>query len=102
MFILMLLNIATIVLTALMWLIILQAILSWLVAFNVINVRGGMGGFVEGLNRVLEPLYRPFRRILPDFGGLDLSPLVVIILIQIITGPVFNYLRYLVIDSSGV
>ena len=101
MFVLMLLDIATIILTAVMWLIILQAVLSWLVAFNVINMRGGMAGFVEGLNRVMEPLYRPFRRLLPDFGGLDLSPLVVIILIQIITGPIFNYLRTLALTYSS-
>ena len=84
----------TIILTVVMWLIILQVILSWLVAFNVLNTRsGGMMGFIEGLGRVLEPLYRPFRKILPDFGGLDLSPLVVLILIQIIQGPIFTYIR---------
>jgi YggT family protein len=101
MFILMLLDIATIILTAIMWLIILQAILSWLVAFNVISPRGGIGAFYEGLERVLTPLYRPFRRLLPDFGGLDLSPLVVIILIQIILGPIFNYIRTLAIGYGG-
>ncbi|GAA4009569.1 YggT family protein [Sphingomonas swuensis] len=101
MFFLMLLDIATIILTAVMWLIILQAVLSWLVAFNVINMRGGMAGFVMALDRLMSPLYRPIRRILPDFGGLDLSPLVVIILIQIITGPIFNYLRSLVVTYSA-
>jgi YggT family protein len=94
MFVNMLLNIASILLTVLMWLIILQAVLSWLVAFNVLNTRsGGTMGFIDGLSRLLEPLYRPIRKVLPDFGGLDLSPLVVIILIQIIKGPIFDYIR---------
>lgn len=101
MFVIMLLDIATIVLTALMWLIILQAVLSWLVAFNVINARsGGMRTFVETLDRLMSPIYRPIRRILPDFGGLDLSPLVVIILIQIIVGPIFNYIRLLALGAA--
>lgn len=102
MFVNMLLDIASIILTVLVWLIILQAVLSWLVAFNVLNTRsGGLMGFVEGLGRLLEPLYRPFRKLLPDFGGLDLSPLVVIILIQIIKGPIFAYIRQ-VTYSAGV
>jgi YggT family protein len=40
--------------------------------------------FVEALNRITEPLYRPIRKLLPDFGGIDFSPLVVLILIQIL------------------
>jgi YggT family protein len=64
------------------WVIIIQAILSWLIAFNVINT---YNDFVRGiwttLERITEPLYRPIRRILPDFGALDLSPLVVLLVI---------------------
>ena len=64
-------------------LIIIQAILSWLVAFNVINTRSdGVRRFVMALDRMTEPLYRPIRKILPDFGGIDFSPLVVLLLIQ--------------------
>ena len=70
-------------LSALIILIIVQAILSWLVAFNVINARGdGVRRFVMALDRMTAPLYRPIRRILPDFGGIDFSPLVVLLLIQ--------------------
>ena len=65
--------------------IIVQAIISWLVAFNVINTHNDfVRQFLYALDRITEPLYRPIRRILPDFGALDLSPLVVLILIQII------------------
>jgi YggT family protein len=64
------------------WIIIVQAILSWLIAFNVINTHNDFVRSVwTGLQRLTEPLYRPIRRILPDFGALDLSPLVVLLLI---------------------
>jgi YggT family protein len=67
------------------WAIILQVVLSWLVAFNVINTSSdGVRRFLVGLDRLLDPLYRPIRKILPDFGGLDLSPVVVLLALQII------------------
>jgi YggT family protein len=71
------------VLGALIILIIIQAILSWLVVFNVINSRSGiMRDFVVALDRMTQPIYRPIRKILPDFGGIDFSPLVVLLLLQ--------------------
>ena len=92
-----LLEIAAILLNVLWWLIIIQVILNWLVAFNVLNTSSeGLRRFVVGLDRFLEPLYRPFRKILPDFGGLDLSPVVVLLLIGILINPVIsNTLRSL-------
>ena len=67
------------------WVIIGQVILSWLVAFNVLNTSsGGVRAFLEGLDRFLAPLYRPIRRVMPDFGGIDFSPLVLLLLIQIV------------------
>lgn len=67
------------------WLIIGQVILSWLVAFNVLNTSSpGLRAFVNALERITEPLYRPIRRLLPDFGGIDFSPLVVLLLIQVV------------------
>ena len=72
-------------LNVLIILIIGQAILSWLVAFNVINTRSdGMRRFLAALDRMTDPIYRPIRRILPDFGGIDFSPLVVLLLIKAI------------------
>ena len=72
-------------LNVLIILIIGQAILSWLVAFNVINTRSdGMRRFLMALDRMTDPIYRPIRRILPDFGGIDFSPLVVLLLIKAI------------------
>ncbi|MEL6767794.1 MAG: YggT family protein [Pseudomonadota bacterium] len=61
------------------WVIIIQAILSWLIAFNVLNIHQPFVRQVwGGLNNLSEPLYRPIRRILPDMGGIDLSPMVVL------------------------
>ena len=67
------------------WIIIGQVILSWLFAFNVLNTSSpGLRRFVEALDRLTAPLYRPIRRIMPDFGGIDFSPLVLLILIQVL------------------
>ena len=67
------------------WVIIGQVILSWLFAFNVLNTgSAGLRAFVEALDRITEPLYRPIRKLMPDFGGIDFSPLVLLLLIQIV------------------
>lgn len=78
-------GIVELLLRVLMYIIILQAVLSWLVAFNVINTYNqGVVGFLRALDRLTEPLYRPIRKVLPDLGGLDMSPMVVILLIIIL------------------
>ena len=92
----MLLDILMILLNILWWIIIVQAVMSWLIAFNVINTHNQfVGQLWTVLDRITEPLYRPFRRIMPDFGGLDLTPMLVLILIIIIDGPVLSYLARL-------
>jgi len=78
-------NILDFLLAILGWLIIIQVILNWLVAFNVLNTGSqGLRTFVTALDRITAPLYRPIRRLMPDFGGIDFSPLVLLILIQIL------------------
>lgn len=80
-----LVEIAKLLLSILTWIIIGQVILSWLLAFNVLNVgSGGVRAFIVALDRLTAPLYRPVRRLLPDFGGIDFSPLVILILIQVL------------------
>ena len=65
--------------------IIVQAILSWLVVFNVINVHSDfVRSFLYALDRMTAPLYRPIRKIMPDFGGLDFSPLVVLLVLWVL------------------
>lgn len=55
-------------------------IMSWLIAFNVLNLHQQFVGQIwNGLNRILEPIYAPIRRILPDMGGIDLTPLVALL-----------------------
>ncbi len=67
------------------WVVIGQAVLSWLLAFGVLNTSSqGVRAFIGALERILAPIYRPIRRLLPDFGGIDFSPLVLLILIQIL------------------
>jgi YggT family protein len=61
------------------WIVIIQIILSWLINFDVINLRQPFVWQVwQGLNAITGPVYRPIRRMLPDMGGLDLSPMVVL------------------------
>ncbi len=83
-------QIANMLLNVLWWIIVIQAILSWLVAFNVINTSNDfMRTFLGALDRITEPLYRPIRRVLPDFGGIDFSPLVallIVIAVQMLLG----------------
>ena len=70
-------------LMALQLVIFVQVILSWLIAFNVVNRHGPVvGGLLHGLGQITEPVYRPIRRILPDFGALDLAPLVVLLIVS--------------------
>lgn len=70
-------------------------IMSWLISFNVLNARQP---FVQnvwyGLERLLQPVYQPIRRVLPNLGGLDLSPIVALIGLEII--------RIILINNSGI
>ena len=78
-------GIVDMILQLLVWIIIIQAILSWLVAFNVINTSSNfVRTLLDTLDRLTAPLYRPIRKILPDFGGIDLSPIVLILAIQVV------------------
>ena len=64
------------------WVIIAAAILSWLVAFNVVNTRNQVVYQIgNALFRLTEPALRPIRRILPNLGGIDISPVVLLLLI---------------------
>ncbi|MGQ3288914.1 MULTISPECIES: YggT family protein [unclassified Sphingopyxis] len=88
----MLIDILHIILNVIWYFIIAQAVMSWLIAFNVINTHNQFVAQIwTVLDRITEPLYRPFRRIMPDFGGLDLTPMLVLILVIIIDGPVLRY-----------
>lgn len=64
------------------WLIIASAIFSWLYAFNVVNPRNQFVGSIgNALYRITEPALRPIRRILPDLGGIDISPIILLLIL---------------------
>lgn len=74
------------------WLLIASAVLSWLVAFNVVNTRhpivSTIGNF---LYQVTEPVLRPIRSILPNLGGINISPVILIIVLFFIRNLLFEY-----------
>jgi YggT family protein len=80
------------VLNLFVWLLIASAVLSWLVSFNVVNTRN-RAVYVIGdiLYRLTEPALRPVRNVLPNMGGIDLSPIVVILLITFLRNLMFEY-----------
>ncbi|MEM7508949.1 MAG: YggT family protein [Pseudomonadota bacterium] len=64
------------------WIIIIQAILSWLVAFEVLNLRQPLVSQIwTVLNRLTEPVYRPLRRMIPDLGGIDITPIFLLLIL---------------------
>ncbi|WP_345724204.1 YggT family protein [Qipengyuania vesicularis] len=65
-------------------LIIIQFIIGLLFAFNVVGRNEFLMSFYEAINRLLDPVLRPIRKLMPNTGAIDFSPLVVIILLQII------------------
>lgn len=73
-------EVALLVLNLAWWIVILGVIMSWLIAFNVVDTRNRFVYQVaDMLHRMTEPVYGPIRNILPAMGGIDLSPLVVLI-----------------------
>lgn len=74
------------------YVLIVWVVMSWLMAFDVINRRNNIVRVISDvLNRLTDPVMRPIRRILPTLGGLDLSPLVVFILLMFIQRLLIEY-----------
>jgi len=88
-----LLDVILLVLNLYTWVIIAVAILSWLVAFNVVNTRKDLvrsvGRFLEA---VTEPALRPIRNVLPNLGGIDVSPIILLLLIFFIERVIIYYI----------
>jgi YggT family protein len=75
------------------WLILASVVLSWLFAFNIVNVNNPtVRQISHGLSRATEPLLAPIRRILPSMGGLDLSPIILLILLEFLRQLIVNQL----------
>jgi YggT family protein len=78
------------------WLLIAQAILSWLLAFGVVNRYNRIVATVEDfLWRITDPLLRPIRNFLPNLGGIDISPVVLILLLLFLKRLMFEVFGYL-------
>jgi YggT family protein len=68
------------IITLYIYILIATAILSWLIAFNVVNMRNNIvASIADVLYRITEPALRPIRAMLPSLGGIDISPVVLII-----------------------
>ena len=82
-----------VVINLLIWALILSAVVSTLISFGVLDTRNRVVWTIgDFLYRVTEPMLRPIRRFLPNFGGIDLSPLVAILLLQYIAVPLVRTL----------
>lgn len=78
-------QILQVILNLIWWIIIVQFVLSLLISFNVVNTSNNfVRSLYEGLDRLTEPLYRPIRRMLPNTGGIDFAPAVVLVLMAIL------------------
>ncbi len=78
-------NFISLLLTLYIYILVAAAVMSWLIAFNVVNPRNQFVAMVgEFLYRVTEPVLRPIRKRLPNMGGIDISPLIVIVIIWFI------------------
>ncbi|MEH2586207.1 YggT family protein [Bradyrhizobium sp. AZCC 1721] len=87
------LDIVIIVLDLYVWLLIAAAILSWLIAFNVVNTRNGfVAAVAEFLYRITEPALTPIRRFMPNLGGLDISPIILILIIMLVQRVILYYI----------
>ncbi|WP_157073776.1 YggT family protein [Sphingomonas soli] len=89
--VIMLLQILQLLLTVLSWIIIADAIMSWLIGFNVIShYNEGVRTVRIALERITAPIYNPVRRIMPDTGPLDLSPIVVLLILYVLNNYVLR------------
>jgi YggT family protein len=87
------LDVIMIVLNLYIWVLIASAVLSWLIAFNVINTRNQFVAIVwDVIYRVTEPVLRPIRQRLPNLGGIDISPIIVLLIIYFIQSVIIHYI----------
>jgi len=71
------------IITLYIWILIASAVLSWLIAFNVVNPYNNIVRAISGaLYQLTEPLLRPIRNVLPNLGGLDISPVILILILM--------------------
>ena len=75
------------------WILIINAILSWLIAFNILNTSNRLVySLIDVSYKMTDPLLRPIRNFLPNLGGIDISPVVLILILMFLRNLVFEYL----------
>ncbi len=80
------------IITLYIWVLILAAIMSWLIALNALNTRNRVVWSVaDFLYRITEPALRPIRRIVPLIGGIDISPIILILLLYFVRDLLFEF-----------
>ena len=88
-----LLDIILLVLQIYIWLLIAAAVLSLLIAFNVVNTRNAVVASIgEFLYRITDPVLRPIRSMLPNLGGIDISPVILILIILFLENVIIRYI----------
>ena len=86
------LDVILVILSIATWIILIQAVLSWLLTFRVLDLRNNVVAQIwGGLERMTEPLYRPIRNLLPPMSGIDLTPLVVLLIIFFLRSVISRY-----------
>ncbi len=79
-------NLLVTVINLFWWVVVAMAIMSWLIAFDVVNMRSQAAYSIWNmLNSLTEPLLRPIRSVLPAFGGVDISPVILLLLLQFLS-----------------
>jgi YggT family protein len=87
-------NLLNTIITIYIWLLIASVVLSWLVVFNVVNTGNRFVYQVRDvLDRLTEPLLRPIRNLLPNLGGIDISPIILILALYFIRDLAFEFMR---------
>ena len=77
------------------WAVIISAVMSWLVAFDVINLRNAfVANVARFLDAVTRPILAPVQRIIPSLGGIDISPIIVIMVLSLASGKLLTPLKY--------
>jgi YggT family protein len=88
------LDVILIALQLYIWIVIAMAIFSWLVAFNVVNTRSPVVAMVgDFLYRITDPVLRPIRNVMPNMGGIDISPVILFLIIIFIEKVIEYYIE---------
>lgn len=88
-----LLDVILIALQLYVWLLIAAAVVSWLIAFNVVNTRNQVVAMLaDFLYRITEPALRPIRNLMPNLGGIDISPVILILIIYFVEQVIIRYI----------